>query len=152
MKILNKSLLYEILKDNCIFIVYPKLGMHGASVPGELDKECAMTGCSAQLSGYKKLIDEFLKLGFKVYAVGTIELKKQEAFAASVGESAVEFISDEDFLLEREFGAAAFVTNSGFKFYFRQNLIFCDKKLIFNQMVKDVENDARNTLEYVKKI
>lgn len=152
MKILNKKLLDEILASNCIFVLYPKLGMHGASVPDEFVDQCAMSGCSNQLSGYKRLVGDFLKQGFKIYAIGSIEMKKQEAFMASIGAGDIEFISDENFVLESELDAATFVTNSGFKFYFRQNLVFVDKKLVFKQLVKDTSNDAKNMLDHVKQI
>lgn len=152
MKTIDSSWLAKISKQNAILVLYPKLGSHGAHVPEEVKNECAMTGCTDQLMGFKALLEEFSKLGFSIYAIGTISTQKQDEFKAAINTSEIEFISDEGFLLESELGATTFLTNQGVKFYLRQDIVFKDGKLALKRVVKNAATDAKELLEIVKSI
>ncbi|CAD7287807.1 hypothetical protein LMG7974_00695 [Campylobacter majalis] len=143
---------YNFIKQNrCVLFFYPKMGKNGEYLSDELKNTKGLTGCTLQAKGYVNLTDEYLKLGYKILAVGTQTPQDQEKFKNDIGGDIL-FINDEKFLLAHDLNLSEFSTLNGVRFYHRQTLIIDKGEILHRHIVTDVQNDAINTLEILKKL
>lgn len=142
----------EFLKSGkFIIITYPKLGEAISLLSQDLRACQGMTGCTAQLSAYNELFDEFSALGFSLLAVGSKSEQDTQKFASSLG-AKFRFLSDEQLALAKMFDLKTFQSSDGKSFYFRQSLILDDFKVLFKRLVSEPADDARLMLVKLKEL
>lgn len=138
------------VRNDCVIVIYPKMGQSGKTLPCELNSRAGMTGCTPQNLAYAALAGEFAALGYEVIAVGTHEsLAAQAEFKASVG-APYTFLNDDGFALRAALNLPTFRAGDGREFYFRRTIIVKNGAIIANYEVSEPENDAANALNFVR--
>lgn len=140
-----------ISKNDCVLIIYPKMGENAKGLSEDFKAQNCLTGCTPQNRAYEALKEQFESLNFKLIAISAQSTSEQAHFREQIGASYL-FLNDENFALEKEFGLKTFFAPNGKKFYFRQTIIIKNGKIALNKLVKDALNDASQTLKEIKEL
>lgn len=139
-----------ILNKNCIVLFYPKMGESGKFLPDELLNLQGLTGCTNQCKAYQSNLEQLLKIGFEVFAVGSQSIENMKKFKDDLCVNFT-FFSDENFELEKILNLETFVTQDSKKFYHRQTIIIKNGKIFkrFNRIQNPAE-DVENVIKVLK--
>lgn len=140
-----------VANKKVVLFAYPKLGKSGAFLPQNLKSAPAMTGCSAQASGYESLLKEFKSLGYEVMGLSSQDELAQNEFKSSLGLS-FEVICDSDFILAKPLELELIHTTDSACFYRRQTLVLDNGAIIWRHIANDSEKDAQIILNLLKSL